>query len=54
MYTKRSHVHWFVGEGLESGELSECREDMDHLIIDYEEVKESVNSHCSHHEEIDF
>ena len=25
-YANRSHVHWFVGEGMESGEYSERRE----------------------------
>jgi tubulin alpha len=26
LYSKYSFAHWFVGEGLESGEMSECRE----------------------------
>ena len=28
MYSKGAFVHWFVGEGLESGEMSEKRENL--------------------------
>ena len=37
-YSKRAYVHWLVGEGLESGEMSEWRENMAALIKDYEDV----------------
>ena len=38
LYSKYSFVHWFVGEGLESGEMSECRENIAALLKDYEEL----------------
>lgn len=38
MYAKRSHVHWFVGEGLSEGFFQEAREDVEYLVRDYEEV----------------
>ena len=37
LYRKRAFVHWLYGEGLESGDGSESREDIAALIRDYEE-----------------
>jgi len=38
LYTRRAYVHWFVGEGMESGEFSEAREDFEWIKKDYEEL----------------
>jgi hypothetical protein len=38
MYTKRSHVHWFLGEGMSDGEFGWARKDVESFIRDYEEV----------------
>eukprot|EP00455_Lapot_gusevi_P042044 TRINITY_DN4942_c0_g1_i3.p1 TRINITY_DN4942_c0_g1~~TRINITY_DN4942_c0_g1_i3.p1 ORF type:complete len:354 (-),score=39.80 TRINITY_DN4942_c0_g1_i3:211-1272(-) len=42
MYAKRAFVHWIVGEGCESGEMSEQYEDSYALMRDYEEVAENA------------
>lgn len=43
MYSSRAYVHWFVGEGLESGEMSESRENLAVLDKDYEEAAQEDN-----------
>ena len=38
LYSRRAWVHYYVGEGLESGEMSENREAINGLEKDYEEL----------------
>ncbi|CAD8101884.1 unnamed protein product [Paramecium sonneborni] len=38
LYAKRSHVHWFVGEGREEGEISEAIELVSTIIKNYKEA----------------
>ena len=40
LYNYRAFAHWFVGEGLESGELSCAREEWEGLMKDYKETVE--------------
>jgi len=43
MYSQRSFVHWYVGEGMEEGEFAEARENLGCLEQDYLDVlKEEV------------
>lgn len=39
LYSKRAFIHWFVGDGMESGEASESRENLAALEKDYEEIE---------------
>ncbi|KAJ8922459.1 hypothetical protein NQ315_004406 [Exocentrus adspersus] len=38
MYSKRSFVHHYVGEGMEEVEFQDARENLDALVLDYKEV----------------
>eukprot|EP01080_Neovahlkampfia_damariscottae_P010727 gene10727-3347_t len=38
MYAKRAFVHWFVEEGMEEGEFSEARDDLENLENSYQEI----------------
>ncbi|KAG2382268.1 hypothetical protein C9374_005470 [Naegleria lovaniensis] len=39
LYDKRAYVHWFVGEGMESGEFEEAREVVRNLAFDYHNME---------------
>lgn len=54
MYAKRAFIHWFVGEGMEEGELDEAKENMAVLLKDYEEVCASSILEESEGKEEDF
>ena len=38
MYSKRTMVHWYVGEGMSEGFFEEAAENLRYLINDYQEV----------------
>jgi tubulin alpha len=38
MFSKRAFVHWYVSEGMEEGEFTESREDLEALQMDYQQL----------------
>ena len=38
LYSRHVSSYWFIGEGIESGEMMECREDIESLMKDYDEL----------------
>lgn len=38
LFSKRSFVHWYVGEGMEEGEFNEAKDEISGLIQDYLEI----------------
>jgi hypothetical protein len=51
LYEKRAFAYWFVGEGLESGEMSYSREEFACLLNDYKEASEDFNREENFEEE---
>jgi len=42
MYSKRAFFHWYLGEGMEEGEMIEARHDLATLEHDYHEIAEDA------------
>lgn len=39
LFSKRSFVHWYVGEGMEEGEFNETRDEIGGIYMDYAELE---------------
>nr|CEL67380.1 TPA: Tubulin alpha chain [Neospora caninum Liverpool] len=52
MYSKRAFVHWFVGEGMEEGQLTEARDDLAALERDYDEVAADTKIDADEEEDV--
>ncbi len=53
LYSKRAFAYWFIGEGLESGEMSYCREEYACIINDYiDERRENYEGDQNEEEEL--
>ena len=43
MYAKKAFVHWFVGEGMEEGEIEDARENIAALQKDYQDSHQTTS-----------
>ena len=44
LFSTRAFVHWFMGEGLESGEFFASRNNLSSLEMDYKELESNINN----------
>ena len=51
LYAKRAFVHYYLGDGMEGGFLSEAREDFAMLEKDYEQFDHEFDDYGSEEEE---
>ncbi|CAG7786627.1 unnamed protein product [Allacma fusca] len=49
LFYRRAFVHWYIAEGMEEGEFSESRENLETLMMDFHEI--GLDTHAEHHEQ---